>query len=121
IQHSKRTVRRFRTSGGVDMAQISAELGHSNLATTVTIYTHILKTPSQSSRGIASTINKITENGQKVGKKTNEKPSRRFFAINKRLNRERVRGMIDIFRPLDYHIYANNQSALALFCPKGAV
>ena len=55
-------------ASGVDMAQISAELGHSNLATTVNIYTHILKTPSQSSRGIASTINKITENGQKVAK-----------------------------------------------------
>lgn len=55
-------------SSGVDMAQISAELGHSNLATTQNIYTHILKTPSQSSRGIASTINKITENGQKVAK-----------------------------------------------------
>lgn len=55
-------------SSGVDMANISAELGHSNLATTMNIYTHILKTPSQSSRGIASTINKITENGQKVAK-----------------------------------------------------
>ena len=55
-------------ASGVDMAQISAELGHSNLATTVNIYTHILKTPSQSSRGIASAINKITENGQKVAK-----------------------------------------------------
>ncbi len=55
-------------ASGVDMAQISAELGHSNLTTTQNIYTHILKTPSQSSRGIASTINKITENGQKVAK-----------------------------------------------------
>ena len=55
-------------ASGVDMAQISAELGHSNLATTQNIYTHILKTPSQSSRGIASTINRITENGQKVAK-----------------------------------------------------
>lgn len=59
-------------ASGVDMAQISAELGHSNLATTVNIYTHILKTPSQSSRGIASVINKITENGQKDDKNEDE-------------------------------------------------
>lgn len=55
-------------ASGVDMAQISAELGHSNLTTTSNLYTHIFKSPSQSSRGIASTINKITENGQKVAK-----------------------------------------------------
>lgn len=63
-------------ASGVDMAQISAELGHSNLATTVNIYTHILKTPSQSSRGIASTINRITENGQKVAKIEDKKNPR---------------------------------------------
>lgn len=44
---------------GVDMAQISRQLGHSNLSTTSNIYTHILKTPSQSSRGIAQTINTL--------------------------------------------------------------
>lgn len=44
---------------GVDMAQISRELGHSNLSTTMNVYTHILKTPSQSSKGIASVINNL--------------------------------------------------------------
>ena len=44
---------------GVDMAQISRQLGHSNLTTTSNLYTHILKTPSQSSRGIAQTINSL--------------------------------------------------------------
>lgn len=48
-------------ASGVDMAQISAELGHSNLATTQNIYTHILKTPSQSSRGIAKVIDNVVE------------------------------------------------------------
>lgn len=44
---------------GVDMARISRELGHSNLATTMNIYTHIFKTPTQSSRGIAEVINSL--------------------------------------------------------------
>lgn len=44
-------------SEGVDMAQISAELGHSNLTTTSNLYTHIFKSASQSSRGIASVVN----------------------------------------------------------------
>ena len=44
---------------GVDMAQISRQLGHSNLSTTQSVYTHVLRTPSQSSRGIAQTINTL--------------------------------------------------------------
>ena len=44
---------------GVDMARISAELGHSNLTTTANIYTHIFKNPTQSSRGIATLIDEI--------------------------------------------------------------
>ena len=46
-------------NSGVDMAQISKELGHSNLTTTMNIYTHIFKTPSESSRGIAKVINNL--------------------------------------------------------------
>ncbi len=46
---------------GVDMARISAELGHGNITTTANIYTHIFKTPTQSSRGIASVVDQITE------------------------------------------------------------
>lgn len=50
-------------SQGVDMANISAELGHSNLTTTANVYTHIFKNPSQSSKGIAGTINQFVQIG----------------------------------------------------------
>lgn len=59
-------------SRGVDMAQISAELGHSNLSTTQNIYTHIIKTPSQSSRGIATTINGFLDGENRDKSVTNE-------------------------------------------------
>lgn len=44
---------------GVDIARISRELGHSNLATTMNIYTHIFEEASVSSRGIAKVINSL--------------------------------------------------------------
>lgn len=44
-------------SQGVDMAMISAELGHSNLSTTMNIYTHIFDSASNASKQIADTIN----------------------------------------------------------------
>lgn len=40
-------------SSGVDIARISRELGHSNIGTTMNIYTHIFGDVSASSRGIA--------------------------------------------------------------------
>ena len=46
-------------SQGVDMANISAELGHANLTTTANIYTHILNSPTNASRGIAKTIDAL--------------------------------------------------------------
>lgn len=52
-------------SQGVDMANISAELGHSNLATTMNIYTHIFQSASNASRGIANTINEFVQIGGK--------------------------------------------------------
>ena len=65
-------------SQGVDMAMISAELGHSNLATTMNIYTHILNSPTNASRGIANTINNLSitqKNGVKsVANEAIEKP-----------------------------------------------
>ena len=67
-------------SKGVDMAQISAELGHGNLTTTQNVYMHIIKSPSQSSRGIASTINTFvdSEKACQIGDKSeNEKASER--------------------------------------------
>lgn len=43
-------------SKGVDIARISAELGHSNIGTTLNVYTHVFGNVSTSSRGIADTI-----------------------------------------------------------------
>ena len=43
----------------VDIAQISAELGHSNLSTTLNIYTHIFGDVASSSRGIADTMDHV--------------------------------------------------------------
>lgn len=40
----------------VDIARISRELGHSNIATTLGIYTHVFNGTSESSRGIADII-----------------------------------------------------------------
>lgn len=48
-------------SKNVDLAQISAELGHSNLATTLNIYTHVFGDVTSSSRGIADTIDSVFE------------------------------------------------------------
>ena len=42
----------------VDLAQISAELGHSNLSTTLNVYTHVFGNLTTSSRNIADTIDK---------------------------------------------------------------
>lgn len=62
-------------SQGVDMANISAELGHSNLATTMNIYTHIINSPTNASRGIANTVNEFMEIGGKmVTNRAIEKP-----------------------------------------------
>ena len=55
-------------SQGVDMANISANLGHSNLTTTANIYTHILNSPTNASRGIANTINNLSITQKKCAK-----------------------------------------------------
>lgn len=52
-------------SQGVDMANISANLGHGNLTTTMNVYTHIFQSASNASRGIANTINEFTQIGGK--------------------------------------------------------
>lgn len=62
-------------SSGVDMAAVSANLGHSNLSTTANIYTHIFKTPTQASRGIANTINNFEIPCQIGDKSEKEKAS----------------------------------------------
>ena len=55
-------------SQGVDMAHISAELGHSNLTTTANIYTHIFQSATNASRGIANTINNFMLPQEKCAK-----------------------------------------------------
>lgn len=45
-------------SEGIDIARISAELGHSNITTTLNIYTHVFGGTTASSRGIADALNK---------------------------------------------------------------
>ena len=44
-------------SRGIDIARISAELGHSNITTTFNKYTHVFGGATASSRGIADTLN----------------------------------------------------------------
>ena len=62
-------------SQGVDMANISAELGHSNLATTMNIYTHIFQSASNASRGIANTIHEFVQiGGKSVANEALKKP-----------------------------------------------
>ena len=43
---------------GIDIARISRELGHSTIATTLGVYTHVFGGASASSRGIADALNK---------------------------------------------------------------
>ena len=45
-------------SEGIDIARISAELGHSNITTTLNVYTHVFGGATASSRGIADALNK---------------------------------------------------------------
>lgn len=65
-------------SQGVDMANISANLGHGNLTTTMNIYTHIFQSASNASRGIANTINDFMlpqkNGGKTVANEPTEKP-----------------------------------------------
>lgn len=46
---------------GIDIARISRELGHSNLSTTLNVYTHVFGGATASSRGIADALNKKVE------------------------------------------------------------
>lgn len=60
---------------GVDIARISAELGHSAIGTTLNIYTHVFGSASASSRGIADAINgKITKTATFPPLEENKKP-----------------------------------------------
>ena len=50
---------------GIDIARISAELGHSNINTTLGIYTHVFGDVSASSRSIADAVDDIFSNKEK--------------------------------------------------------
>lgn len=52
---------------GTDIARISAELGHSNLTTTLNLYTHVFGDVSSSSRGIADKMDGIFGEGAQKG------------------------------------------------------
>lgn len=55
---------------GIDIARISAELGHSNITTTLNKYTHIFGNVSSSSRGIANALDeKFSKSGAIMGAK----------------------------------------------------
>lgn len=61
VHELRHTFASILNSEGIDIARISAELGHSTIGTTVNIYTHIFGDVSASSRGIADTMNKKIE------------------------------------------------------------
>lgn len=44
-------------NANIDIARISAELGHSNISTTLSVYTHVFGGATASSRGIADMLN----------------------------------------------------------------
>jgi integrase len=52
-------------SNHIDMAMISRELGHSNLGTTMNIYTHAFGDVAEASRGIADSLNNKFEKAPK--------------------------------------------------------
>lgn len=58
----------------IDIARISAELGHANISTTLNIYMHVFGNTTASSRGIANTINaKLDTSAINVPQESKEK------------------------------------------------
>lgn len=54
-------------NAGIDIARISRELGHSNISTTLGVYTHVFGGATASSRGIADALNaKVAETATKL-------------------------------------------------------
>lgn len=61
-------------SSGVDIARISAELGHSNISTTLNKYTHVFGGTTASSRGIADSMDeKFSKSASNLPLSENEK------------------------------------------------
>lgn len=62
----------------IDIARISRELGHSNVNTTLGIYTHVFNGATESSRGIADTIeSKVVKSATFLPPEAKEKTSER--------------------------------------------
>lgn len=57
---------------GIDIARISRELGHSNISTTLSVYTHVFGGATSSSRGIADALNKKVANSATILPPTKE-------------------------------------------------
>lgn len=68
---------------GIDIARISAELGHSNITTTLNVYTHVFGDASASSRGIASAIDEAygSKESEKVEVDSNWTPDDEVKAV----------------------------------------
>lgn len=56
---------------GVDIARISAQLGHSTIGTTMNIYTHVFGSPLQSTQAIAEKMEEAWQNGGRILEKKN--------------------------------------------------
>ena len=61
IHDLRHTFASMLNNAGVDIAMISHELGHSGIAITLNTYTHVFGNVSNSSRGIADSLNKRFE------------------------------------------------------------
>ena len=62
-------------NAGIDIARISRELGHSNISTTLGVYTHVFGGATASSRGIADALNKkVAESTPNLPLEEKEKP-----------------------------------------------
>lgn len=67
LRHTFATM--LNASGEFDLAEISAALGHSNIGTTINIYTHLFDSQAHSARRIAE----FMQNGHSEGTEDNEK------------------------------------------------
>jgi len=52
---------RLNASGEFDIAEISSALGHSNITTTLNIYTHVFNNASKASQRIAEFTERVTK------------------------------------------------------------
>lgn len=70
LRHTHATI---LNAQGIDIAQISKQLGHSNISTTMNIYTHVFGGQLQSTKQIASQMDTFLENGHQTDTYANKK------------------------------------------------